>query len=211
MMSMLDGFELTKRIRKNPKTSSIPIILLSALTSDEKRIHALKIGADAYLTKPFHTQELLTRCQNLLYRHDQLRQSYAGETIERREVLPEIIMEERERKFIKDLDALIRSNMTNPNLSVEFLAEKLHFGRTMFFKQVKSLTGETPADYIRIARLRYAAELLSGANGEKLTVSEVSYQVGIDDPHYFIKLFKKQYGITPKKYQQGGQSEQKDT
>ena len=211
MMSMLDGFELTKRIRKNPKTSSIPIILLSALTSDEKRIHALKIGADAYLTKPFHTQELLTRCQNLLYRHDQLRQSYAGETIERREVLPEIIMEERERKFIKDLDALIRSNMTNPNLSVEFLAEKLHFGRTMFFKQVKNLTGETPADYIRIARLRYAAELLSGANGEKLTVSEVSYQVGIDDPHYFIKLFKKQYGITPKKYQQGGQSEQKDT
>ena len=211
MMSMVDGYELTKRIRKNPKTSSIPIILLSALTSDEKRIHALKIGADAYLTKPFHTQELLTRCQNLLYRHDQLRQSYAGETIERREVLPEIIMEEREQKFLKDLDILIRSNMSNPNLSVEFLAEKLHFGRTMFFKQVKSLTGETPADYIRLARLRYAAELLSNVNGEKLTVSEVSYRVGIDDPHYFIKLFKKQYGITPKKYQQGGQSEQKDT
>ena len=211
MMSTLDGYELTKRIRKNPKTNSIPIILLSALTSDEKRIRAIKLGADAYLTKPFHTQELLTRCQNLLYRHDQLRQSYAGETIERREVLPEIIMEERERKFIKDLDALIRSNMTNPNLSVEMLAEKLHFGRTMFFRQVKNLTGETPADYIRLARLRYAAELLSDANSEKLTVSEVSYRIGIDDPHYFIKLFKKQYGITPKKYQQGGQSEQKDT
>lgn len=211
MMSNLDGYELTKRIRKNPKTSNIPIILLSALTSDEKRIRALKLGADAYLTKPFHTQELLTRCQNLLYRHDQLRQSYAGETIERREALPEIIMEERDRKFLKDLDALIRANMTNPNLSVEFLAEKMHTGRTMFFRQVKNLTGETPADYIRLARLRFAAELLADTSGEKLTVSEVSYRVGIDDPHYFIKLFKKQYGITPKKYQQGGLSVQKDT
>jgi signal transduction histidine kinase/DNA-binding response OmpR family regulator/ligand-binding sensor domain-containing protein len=204
MMSTLDGFELTKRIRQNEKTKSIPIILLSALTSDNKRIYALKMGADAYLTKPFNTHELLTRCQNLLLRHEQLRQSYAGEVVEKRETLPTIMIDERNRQFVEQLDRLIMSNLTNPNLSVEMLADKLHLGRTMFFKQVKTLTGETPADYIRRARMQRAAELLANTNEEKLTVSEVSYRVGIDDPHYFIKLFRKQYGITPKKYQQGG-------
>ena len=207
MMSTLDGFELTKRIRQNEKTKSIPIILLSALTSDNKRIYALKMGADAYLTKPFNTHELLTRCQNLLLRHEQLRQSYAGEVVEKRETLPTIMIDERNRQFVEQLDRLIMSNLTNTNLSVEMLADKMHLGRTMFFRQVKTLTGETPADYIRKARMRCAAELLANTNEEKLTVSEVSYRVGIDDPHYFIKLFRKQYGITPKKYQQGGTAE----
>lgn len=207
MMSTLDGFELTKRIRQNERTKSIPIILLSALTSDSKRIYALKMGADAYLTKPFHTHELLTRCQNLLLRHEQLKQSYAGEVVEKRDALPTIMIEKRNRQFIDQLDRLILANLTNPNLSVEMLAEKLHLGRTMFFRQVKSLTGETPADYIRRARMRRAAELLANTNEEKLNVSEVSFRVGIDDPHYFIKLFRKQYGITPKKYQQGGKAE----
>lgn len=206
MMSTLDGFELTKRIRQNERTKSIPVILLSALTSDSKRIYALKLGADAYLTKPFHTHELLTRCQNLLLRHEQLKQSYAGEVVEKRDTLPTIMIEERNRKFIEQLDRLIIANITNPNLSVEMLAEKLHLGRTMFFRQVKSLTGETPADYIRRARMRQAAELLANTNEEKLNVSEVSFRVGIDDPHYFIKLFRKQYGITPKKYQQGSKA-----
>jgi len=210
MMSTLDGFELTKRIRQNEKTKSIPIILLSALASDNKRIYALKMGADAYLTKPFNTHELLTRCQNLLLRHEQLRQSYAGEVVEKREALPTIMIDERNRQFVEQLDRLIMSNLTNPNLSVEMLAEKLHLGRTMFFRQVKTLTGETPADYIRRARMRRAAELLANTNEEKLTVSEVSYRVGIDDPHYFIKLFRKQYGITPKKYQQGGTAEENE-
>jgi len=206
MMSTLDGFELTKRIRQDERTKSIPVILLSALTSDSKRIYALKMGADAYLTKPFHTHELLTRCQNLLLRHDQLKQSYAGEVVEKREALPVIMIEERNRKFIEQLDRLIIANLTNPNLSVEMLAEKLHLGRTMFFRQVKSLTGETPADYIRRTRMRQAAELLANTNEEKLNVSEVSFRVGIEDPHYFIKLFRKQYGITPKKYQQGSKA-----
>lgn len=207
MMSTLDGYELTKRIRKNEKTKSIPIILLSALTSDNKRIYALKMGADAYMTKPFNTHELLTRCQNLLLRHEQLRETYAGEVIEKRDELPTIIVEDRNRQFLEQLDKLIVTNLTNPNLSVEMLAEKMHYGRTMFFRQVKGLTGDTPADYIRRARMKQAAALLSG--GEKLTISEISYRVGIDDPHYFIKLFRNQYGITPKRYQQGETSEQK--
>ena len=76
----------------------------------------------------------------------------------------------------------------------------MQMGRTLFFKRVKTLTGMTPADYIRSARMRHAAELLTD---EKMTVAEASYKVGIEDPHYFIKLFKQQYGITPKKYQKG--------
>ncbi len=200
MMSMLDGYELVTRIRKNETTRSIPVILLSALASDEKRVHAMRLGTDAYLTKPFDTKVLIATCQSLLQRHDQLRQSYAGEVVEKKEALPEIVVEERDRKFLKDLEHLVLTHLTNPQLSVNWLSNTLKIGRTLFFKRVKALTGLTPADYIRTLRLRRAAELLTD---EKISVAEVSYKVGIEDPHYFIKLFKQQYGITPKKYQKG--------
>lgn len=200
MMSVLDGYELVSRIRKDERTRSIPVILLSALTSDDKRVRAMKAGADAYLTKPFDTKLLIATCQSLLQRHDQLRQSYAGEVVEKKEALPEIVVEARDKEFLKHLEHLTFSHIANPQLSVDFLSEKMKIGRTLFFKRVKTLTGMTPADYIRSARMRKAAELL---NDEKMTVAEVSYKVGIDDPHYFIKLFKQQYGITPKKYQKG--------
>lgn len=200
MMSVLDGYELLKRIRANETTRSIPVILLSALASNEKRVHAMKLGADAYLTKPFDTNVLVSTCQSLLQRHDQLKQSFAGEVVEHKEVLPQIVVEERDDKFLRDLEHLTLANLTNPQLSVDYLSAHLNMGRTLFFKRVKNLTGMSPADYIRTARMRKAAELLTN---EKMTVAEVSYQVGVDDPHYFIKLFKQMYGITPKKYQKG--------
>ena len=200
VMSALNGYELCRRIRNDEASKSLPVLLLSALASDDKRIAAFKAGADAYMVKPFNTQVFITTCQSLLQRHDQLRQSYAGEVVEKREALPEIMVDERDRQFLKYLDKLIMDNIASPALSIEMLCEKMKLGRTMFFRRVKSLTGMTPADYIRTVRLRYAAELLMADN---VTVAEVSYKVGIDDPHYFIKLFKHQYGITPKKYQQG--------
>ncbi len=200
MMSVLDGYELVSRIRKDERTRSIPVVLLSALTSDDKRVRAMRAGADAYLTKPFDTKLLIATCQSLLQRHDQLKQSYAGEVVERKEVLPEIVVEERDKKFLKQLEHITLTHVADPQLSVDFLSDKMQMGRTLFFKRVKTLTGMTPADYIRSARMRKAAELLSD---EKMTVAEVSYKVGIEDPHYFIKLFKQQYGITPKKYQKG--------
>ena len=110
------------------------------------------------------------------------------------------MVEERDRKFLRDLEHLILTHLTDPQLSVDWLSDTLKLGRTLFFKRVKALTGLTPADYIRTLRLRRAAELLTD---EKTSVAEVSYKVGIEDPHYFIKLFKQQYGITPKKYQKG--------
>lgn len=200
MMSVLDGYELVTRIRKNEATRSIPVILLSALASEEKRVRAMRLGADAYLTKPFDTKVLIATCQSLLQRHDQLKQSFAGEVVERKEALPQIVVEERDRKFLRDLEHLILTHLTDPQLSVDWLSDTLKLGRTLFFKRVKALTGLTPADYIRTLRLRRAAELLTD---EKTSVAEVSYKVGIEDPHYFIKLFKQQYGITPKKYQKG--------
>ena len=200
MMSVLDGYELVTRIRKDERTRSIPVILLSALTSDDKRVRAMKAGADAYLTKPFDTKLLIATCQSLLQRHDQLKQFYAGEVVEKKEILPEIVVEERDKKFLKQLEHITLQHVSDPQLSVDFLSDKMQMGRTLFFKRVKTLTGMTPADYIRSARMRKAAELLTD---EKMTVAEASYKVGIEDPHYFIKLFKQQYGITPKKYQKG--------
>lgn len=200
MMSVLDGYELVSRIRSTEATRSIPVILLSALTSDEKRVRAMKLGADAYLTKPFDTNVLITTCQSLLFRHDQLKQSFAGEVVEKKEALPQIVVEERDRQFLRDLEHLTETHLTDPQLSVDYLGATLGMGRTLFFKRVKALTGLTPADYIRSVRMKKAAQLLAN---DRLSVSEVSYAVGIEDPHYFIKLFKQMYGITPKKYQKG--------
>jgi len=200
MMSVLDGYELLNHIRANETTRSLPVILLSALTTNEKRVRAMKLGADAYLTKPFDTNVLITTCQSLLQRHAQLKQSFAGEVVDKKQALPEIVVEQRDSKFLKDLENLTSGHLTDPQLSVDYLSEKLGMGRTLFFKRVKNLTGLTPADYIRSIRMQKAAELLAN---DKLTVAEVSYQVGIDDAHYFIKLFKQMYGITPKKYQKG--------
>ena len=200
MMSVLDGYELVSRIRKDERTRSIPVVLLSALASDDKRVRAMRAGADAYLTKPFDTKLLIATCQSLLQRHDQLKQSYAGEVVEKKDVLPEIVVEARDKEFLKQLENITNSHIADPQLSVDFLSDKMQMGRTLFFKRVKTLTGMTPADYIRSARMRKAAELLSN---EKMTVAEASYKVGIEDSHYFIKLFKQQYGITPKKYQKG--------
>ena len=205
VMSALNGYELCRRIRNQEDTKHIPVLLLSALASDDKRVAAFKAGADAYMIKPFNTQVLITTCQSLLQRHDQLRQSYASEVVEKKEALPEIILEERDRQFLKYLDKLILDNIASPKLSIEMLCDTMKFGRTIFFRRVKALTGMTPADYIRTVRLRRAAELLASDN---VTVAEVSYKVGIEDPHYFIKLFKNQYGITPKKYQQGQKNTQ---
>ena len=98
------------------------------------------------------------------------------------------------------MNTWLSSHLSSPTLSVDELAEAMGYNRSVFFKKVKSLTGQTPADYIRTLRMDRAAEML---REETVTVAEVCYKVGISDPHYFAKIFKQQFGISPKKYQQG--------
>ena len=200
MMPMMDGLELTARIRQDEQLREIPVILLTAVTTDEKRIKAQKQGADAYITKPFDQQLLVATAVRLIQQRDQLKQRYMQKMAETRSALPEIIVDERDRRLLDAMNAWLSNHISDPLLSVDDMVQAMGYGRSVFYKKVKTLTGQTPADYIKTCRMQRAAEML---REETVTVSEVCYRVGISDPHYFGKVFKQVYGISPKKYQQG--------
>lgn len=204
MMPGIDGFELTRRIKGNPATQAIPIILLTALNSDDHRLKGSKSGADAYMTKPFNAALLVATCRQLIEQRDKLKQSFAEQPAPNvKQALPEIIVEERDRHLLDVMDVWLSDHLSDASLSVDDMAEAMGYRRSVFYKKVKALTGLTPADYIRTLRMNRAAEMLKE---ETISVAEVSYKVGISDPHYFTKVFKQQFGVSPKKYQQGKHS-----
>ena len=202
IMPVMDGYELTRRIRKNTDIQALPIILLTALDANDKHIKGIKEGADAYITKPFDTQLLIATCRQLIEQRDKIRHSAASsaDMTARTIAPPEIIVEERDKRLLGAMNTWLSSHMGDPMLSVDDWAEAMGYNRSVFYKKVKALTGQTPADYIRTLRMDRAAQMLEE---ETVTVAEVCYSVGISDPHYFAKLFKQQFGISPKKYQQG--------
>ena len=201
MMPVMDGLELTSHIRADNLVKDTPVILLTALTDDEKRIKGIENGADAYITKPFQPQLLVKTAVSLISQRDMLKGRYAQhvETATKAE-LPELIVDERDKKLLNAINHWLSTHLSDPTLSVDTLAEAMGYRRTVFYKKVKALTGMTPADYIKTQRMNHAAELLKD---DTVTVAEVCYKVGISDPHYFAKIFKQQFGISPKKYQQG--------
>ena len=199
IMPGMNGYELTKKLRNNPSTSDIPIILLTALSSEEKHAKGLSSGADAYIAKPFSMSLLIARCTQLLEQRNQLKLNYAKEVISKPET-PTIIVEEQDRKLRAQLDNWISQHLRDSNLNIDLFAEKMGYGRTTFYKKVKKLTGKTPNDYIKMIRMERAVELLKD---DTLTVAQVSYEVGIEDPYYFSKSFKAFYGISPTQYRKG--------
>ena len=202
MMPVMNGFELTRRIRANEQTQTVPIILLTALNSDDSRLKGVKHGADAYLTKPFDTRLLISTCRQLIEQREKTKSSNSSATYTA--TPPEIIVEERDKRLLEVMNVWLANHISDPLLSVDSMAEAMGYRRSVFFRKVKSLTGQTPADYIRTLRMNMAAEML---RSETITVAEVCYKVGISDPHYFTKVFKQQFGISPKKYQQGKHAE----
>ena len=194
MMPGMNGFELTKRLKNSFETSHIPIILLTALSTDENVLEGTESGADAYITKPFSPQLLMARILQLLNQREILRQKFGKVP---QEIRSAMLRNEQDSLFVKRLDSIVYSRLGEQDLSVDKVAGLLHLGRTIFYKKVRGTTGYTPNEYIRVIRLRTAAELLK--EGEK-NVSEVAYAVGFDNPYYFSKCFKEQFGMPPSQY-----------
>lgn len=196
MMPGMNGFELTKRLKNSFETSHIPIILLTALSTDENVLEGTESGADAYITKRSARilQLLMARILQLLNQREILRQKFGKEP---QEIRSAMLSNEQDSLFVKRLDSIVYSRLGEQDLSVDKVAGLLHLGRTIFYKKVRGTTGYTPNEYIRVIRLRKAAELLK--EGEK-NVSEVAYAVGFDNPYYFSKCFKEQFGMPPSQY-----------
>jgi signal transduction histidine kinase/ligand-binding sensor domain-containing protein/DNA-binding response OmpR family regulator len=194
MMPGMDGFQLSYQLRANFETSHIPIILLTAQSDFSFKLEGLKTGADEYLTKPFHPKELIIRVENILRNRGFSRQKF-----KEKEILEpsEITFTSADETLIQNAIASVEKNMDFPEYSVDQFAQDLAVSRPSLFNKMRALTGETPKNFIKIIRLKRAAQLLKTG---KLSVSEVCYMTGFRDPKYFNKCFQKQYNQSPSEY-----------
>ena len=195
MMPVMDGIDLCKALKSDVRTSHVPVIMLTALATVESRIEGLETGADDYLNKPFNAQELKVRVRNLVERHRRLQEHFAArlkEGEEEKEVLPS-----SEQVFYSRVESFILAHLDSSDLTVEGLSDELALSRVQLFRKVKAITGRSPSQLIREIRLRKAAEILKMKTGN---VSEAMFAAGFDNPSYFAKVFREQYGCTPSKY-----------
>ena len=198
MMPGINGFEVTRQLKDDFLTSHIPVILLTAHSSEEHQLEGIRAGADSYITKPFSIKYLKARIIKLIEQRERLQQKFTqGPGVSK---LP-IDFTDKDKDFIDKINRLIEQNMGKIDFTVDAFAQTAGMGRTNFYKKVKGITGHSPNEYLRIVRLKKAAELLATTN---LNVSEVSYKIGIKDPFYFSKCFKAQFGKAPSQFQKGG-------
>lgn len=194
LMPGMSGFEVTRKLKNEFTTSHIPIILLTALDIEEKYQEGIESGADAYITKPFNVSLLLARISKLIELRDKLRQKYSNEPGLAHSI---ICTNDKDQKFSAKLNEVLNEHMTDTEFSVNDFAGIMGLGRTVFYKKVRGVTGYSPYEYLRVIRLKKAAEMLLT---EDLTIAEVAYSVGINDPFYFSKCFKNQFGVSPSAY-----------
>ena len=200
MMPVMDGYELTGKLKTNDDFYDIPVIMLTALTDDRKRAKGYDAGADDYIAKPFSMKMLVSRCAQLIRQHDRLKATYSTMVSEEPQKVQTIIREERDKKFIDILDNWIMRHLSDSELNIDTLASSLSYGRSTFYAKVNALTGMTPNNYIRKIRLTEAKRLLEEDN---ITVAEVSYKTGFSNPYYFSRCFKQEFGMPPSTYRKG--------
>lgn len=197
VMPRMDGFELLRNLKRDKQLSAIPFIILTALSAPEKQEKGFMEGADAFVPKPFNAKILLAQCYRIIQQRELLK-SFSQKDRDDKVVPVVLYREEKEKKFIEQLDSIINKRMEDNMLSVEILAEKFGYSRTKFYNKVKMLTGKTPNEYLKDKRLSQGAELLQNTD---LTVSQIAYKIGFTTPQYFATSFKQKYGVTPTDYQ----------
>lgn len=194
MMPGMDGYELCRRLKSNLPTSHVAVVLLTARTADADRIEGLGRGADAYLTKPFSPDVLKAQLASLLDNRRRILQRFRSEPDVR---LSAPTRSEADAEFIRRMDEIIVSHMADSELSVATMLKELVMSRTAFFTKVKAVAGMTFTDYVRIMRLKRAAELFNSGN---TYIGDVAYRTGFSSPSYFCNCFRKQFGLTPSEY-----------
>jgi AraC-like DNA-binding protein len=193
MMPEMDGIELCRRLKSNPKYSAIPLIILTAKHDEQAKVEGLTIGADDYITKPFNCDLLRLRIKKLL--------DLSGRGVQRSLIEPEpehIKVTSLDEKLVEDAVKYVEKNMERPDLSVEELSRQLGMSRVHLYKRMRQVTGKTPIEFIRVMRLKRAAQLLRES---QLNVSEIAYRVGFNNPKYFSNYFKQEFGVLPSVYQ----------
>ncbi len=197
MMPEMDGFDMCETLKKDERTSHIPIILLTAKAGQQHKVEGLETGADAYLTKPFDEKELLVRAKNLVEQRQRLKERFANllDFKNLTDLKPNAVhVTSTDQRFLEKVSTVIEENIGNEFFSVEDLAAKVAFSRSQLHRKLKSLTGKSPNEMIRDFRLARAKDLLNKKAGN---VSEVAMEVGYSSVSYFTRSFKQAFGMLP--------------
>jgi DNA-binding response OmpR family regulator len=194
MMPGMDGLELCERIKTDKSVCHIPLILLTAKSSEEQQLIGIEKGADDYITKPFNFQILEAKVNNILSLRHSLRTVFKNKL----QIEPkDITVTSLDELFMHKVLDLVEKNIANTEYSIEMMSHDLGMSRTLLYKKILALTGKPPLEFLRSMRLKRAALLLSKS---QLNVSEIAFQVGFNDPKYFSKHFKNEFGVIPSRY-----------
>ena len=194
VMPRMDGFELCRVIKSKLDYSHIPIVLLTAKTNIQSKIEGLELGADAYIEKPFSVEYLQACIANLINSREKLRQAFTQSPFVAANTMA---LTKADEEFIKKLNEIIQNNYHNPDFSMDDIVDSLNMSRSNFYRKIKGVLDLSPNEYLRLERLKRAAQLLKEGNAR---VNEICYMVGFNSPSYFSKCFQKQFGVLPKEF-----------
>jgi DNA-binding response OmpR family regulator/nitrogen-specific signal transduction histidine kinase len=198
MMPVMDGITLCTQLKMNVKTSHIPVILLTARTSLIFKVEGLETGADDYITKPFNPKVLQLKVRNLMRMREMMRRMFRDNEV--LSIEPKrVTLTSADESFVQQALESIEKNMSNPDYAVDDLGRDVGMSRTQLYRKLKALTGQSANEFIRVIRLKRAAQLLEQ---NQLTIAEVTYEVGFTDLKYFRECFKKLFGVTPSEFVQ---------
>jgi len=194
MMPKMDGFEFCRKIKDDIRISHIPVILLTAKTSQESTYSGIEAGADDYISKPFDIDMLKLKITKIIERQRKLQNKFRQKI----DISPsDIEIVSMDEKFIQKAISIVEKNISNPNYLIEDLYKEMGMSRVYFYKKILALTDKTPSEFIRFIRMKRAADLLKKS---QLFVNEIAYEVGYNEPKYFRKYFKEEFGVTPNEY-----------
>lgn len=193
MMPEMDGIELSRRLKSNPDTVDIPLIMLTAKQDMGSIIEGLTLGADDYITKPFNNEILALKLKRLIeLKKKGLKRTLIDPTPSKIEITS------LDEQLIEKAVKYVENNISRCDLSVEELAQEMGMSRVHLYKKITALTGKSPIEFIRLLRLKRATQYLAES---QLTVAEIAYRLGFNNPKYFSKYFKEEFGILPSEYQ----------
>lgn len=194
MMPVEDGFELTRKVKEEEITSHIPVLLLTAKAEEQDRLTGLDTGADAYLTKPFSTQVLKATVLNLLENRSKIQERFAREIILKPK---EVSFTSADERFLERLEKVMDEHLVSSSFSAAKFSQEMGVSRMQLHRKLKALTGLSTSEFLRSQRLKLAARLLKK---DKISIAEAGYSVGFNDPSYFTKCFKSEFGCSPSEY-----------
>jgi DNA-binding response OmpR family regulator len=195
MMPYMNGIELSRKIKTDPHTSHVPVILLTAMATEEMQLEGYKTGVNDYITKPFTFELLQYRIRNILVQRKQMRKNFQKQL----EINPsEITITPVDEQFMKQALDSVEKNISNTEFSVEDLSRELFMSRVSLYKKLLSLTGKTPLEFIRVMRLKRGAQLLEKS---QMSIAQIAYEVGFNNPKIFTRYFKEEFNVLPSQYQ----------